>query len=68
MLHFSKSKKLLLTGGGDGAAMVHCVVNQEGGEALGSAGNVDLGDLSPFFVNVSMHSSELPEHTVSEQH
>ena len=48
--------------------MVHCVVNQEGGEALGSAGNVDLGDLSPFFVNVSMHSSELPEHTVSVEH
>jgi cilia- and flagella-associated protein 44 len=65
VLRFSSSRKIFLSGGGDGATMVRSVVDQEGGSALGVGKNIDLSELSSFYVNVSMHSSELPEQTVT---
>ena len=63
LLRFSNSRRLLLSGGGDGATMVRCVTNGVGGSPIGvgkNSGN-ELSTLSPFFVNVMMHDAENPE-------
>ena len=65
VLSFSTSKKVLLSGGGDGSTMIRCVVDQEGGDPIGSGTNLNLSALSPFFVNVSMHDAENPENSVT---
>lgn len=66
VLGFSTSRKLLLSGGGDGSAMVRCVTGAEGGDALGAPGTgPGLPQLAPFFANVNMHDSQHSEGTVT---
>ena len=65
-LGFSHSRKLLLSGGGDGTAMVRCVTGSEGGGPLGSAGTgPGLPTLAPFFANINMHDSNEPGGTLT---
>jgi WD40 repeat protein len=65
VLGFSSSKRVLLSGGGDGSTMVRCVTDGVGGAPIGTGTNSDLSSLSPFFVNVMMHDAENPELTVT---
>ena len=66
MLGFSTSRKLLLSGGGDGTAMVRCATGSEGGEPLGAPGTgPGLPALAPFFASINMHDNEQPEGTVT---
>ena len=65
ILNFSTSRRVLLSGGGDGTTMVRCVVDQIGGSPIGEEKNTEMSSLSPYFVNVAMHDAEIPENTVT---
>ena len=57
---------MLLSGGGDGSAMVRCISSGEGGKALGEAGTgPGLPPLAPFFANVNLMDASGADDTVT---
>ena len=66
VLAYSHSRRMLLSGGGDGYAMVRCISSGEGGKALGEAGTgPGLPALAPFFANVNLVDPSGSDDTVT---